>query len=258
MADEKNTADKTIVDPTNPEAQIDNPDYVKPAEAKPAEAAKDDLNLTPASVKVTVGKTGNDTIDAVGALLAERNIENADAIIANYAETGKVSLTDKATLVEELGEATAKMVINQLTDEATKIKSEGNAARNETLDYANKLFNGKDADQTWKEIQAFVKDPESGFSEADKTALRKMIRAGGMQARLAFDNIASAYHANSNTTSQADLLQGDTYVQGSFEPISSKAYAKEVKTLTAEYGYESLQVQQLKARRTQSRSNGVA
>lgn len=262
MADEKNTIDKQIVDPTNADQKIDNPDYVEPVAPKPAAAAEDDLNLTPdpkeEPKEIVVGKTGNDTIDAVGALLAERKVPNADKIIADYAESGEISLAATAELADSLGEATAKMVIDQLTKEASKLTQASTDARNETLEYANKLFGGEDADTTWTQIQAYVKDPESGFSDNDKTALAKMIRAGGYQAQLAFDKIAQVYNSDSNTSSSADLLQGDTHVQGSFKSISSKAYAAELKTLVDEHGYESPQVHALQQRRLQSRNNGVA
>ena len=261
MADELNTVDIQITDPSNPEAKIDNPDYVKPDEvvADP-KAAKAELDLTPAAepAAITVGKTGNVNIDAVGALLAERKVENADAIIAEYAKSGEVSLTAKADLVESLGEATAKMVIDQLHAETDKLVADNTKARTETLDYANKLFNGEDADTTWKQIQEFVKDPESGFTDADQSVLADMIRKGGYSARLAFDKIATVYNSDSNTTSEADLLSGDTLVQGSFTPITAKEYSAELSKLTAQHGYESAQVQQLQARRLRSRNQGIA
>lgn len=258
MADsEVNTTDAQIADPNNPDVQIDNPDYVQP---EPAVAAAKPLDLDepPVADAVVVGKTGNSQIDAVGQLLADKQVKNADKMIAEFAENGELSLAAQAELVETLGEQLASMAINQLTTEATKLREANTKARDEVLDYAMNAFGETDKDATWEAIQKFVKQPDSGFSAADRAELTKMIGKGGLSARLAIDNIKAVYDGNPNTTHQADLLQGDTMTSTNFKPISAQAYAEEVKTLASKYGYESLEVKQLQQRRAQSRNAGIA
>lgn len=261
MADEKNTTDKTVVDPNNPDIKIDNPDYVAPAApaAAPAAAAQDlDLTAAPAAEAVLVGKTGNASIDAVGKLLAEKAVPGADDMIAEFAKNGELSISSQAKLVETLGESLAGMAINQLNAEATKIKDASTAARTEVLDYMIEAFGETDRDATWAAVKEFVASPESGFSADDKAELSKMLQKGGLAAKLAIDNIVAVHTGNPNTTVTADLLQGDISTVKGFDPISAKAYSEEVSILADKYGYESLEVQQLQQRRERSRNAGIA
>lgn len=260
MAEElKNTTDETITDPNNAEAQIANPDYIAPA-AETAAPAKLDLEATPAEVvAVVVPVTGNEVLDGVGKLLAEKKVPNADVIVKEFAENGDVSLSHKAAIVDALGEAVGGMAINQLTAEASKIATANSEAKGKVLDYANTLFGGDDANTTWEQIQEYVKTPESGFSVEDRAVMTSMLAKGGLQAKLVIDNINSVYTSDSNTTIPADLLAGDTLATGaSFSPISALDYAGEVATLVAKHGYDSSQVKSLQARRERSRQQGIA
>lgn len=259
MAEEKNTTDETIVDPNNPEAQVANPDYVKPDEAvKPAEAPAT-LDLTAPATEIVVGTTGNEVVDGVGKLLASKQLANADAIIAEFAANGDVSLESKAAIVEALGDTVGEMAINTLTTEATKIATANSEARNGVLNYANEVFGGEDANTTWNQIQEYVKTPEAGFSAEQRATMTKMLAKGGFQAKLVIDNIAQTYAGDSNITVPADLLAGDTLANGAgFTPISALDYAGEVSALVAKHGYESPQVKSLQARRERSRQQGIA
>lgn len=250
----------TIPNPENPDEQIPNPDYKAPEEKQAKQAPPaEKLDLTePPPAEVTVGKTGNPAIDAVGDLLAERKVANADAIIAEFAKTGELSLSTQAKLVETLGDTTAGLVITQLTTEASKIKEASTKLRSETLDYMAKAFGETDPEGTWKAVQDFVKSPESGFTVEDKAELSRMLQKGGLAARLAIDNIVAVHTGNPNTTSHADLLQGDTLATRKFEPISAKSYSEQVGALVDKYGYESLEVRQLQQRRERSRNAGIA
>ena len=260
MAEEiVNTVDQQITDPSNPEVKIDNPDYVVPVVAPVAAENKLDLNTTQSDVQaVSVRKTGNATIDAVGALLADKKVADADQIIADFADTGEVSLTTQASLVESLGEHLATLAINQLTGEAKKLQDANTTARSEVLDYANKVFNGESADKTWTEIQDFVKSPESGFTAEDRDAMTSMLSAGGLSAQLVIDRVAAVYAKDSNTTIPADLLAGDTLATGAtFTPISALDYASELSKLMQTQAYDSPAVQQLQARRVRSQNMGA-
>ena len=259
MPEELNTTDQQIADPNNPEAKIDNPDYKAPAPAPAPAAAEQKLDLSPETENVTVRTTGNATNDAVGTLLADKKIASADKIIADFAETGEISITAQAELVGSLGDTLASLVIKQLSGEATKLKDASTAARSDVLDYANTKFNGENADTTWAEIQEFVKSPESGFSAADRTAMATMLNEGGLQAQLVIDKIAAVYAKDSNTTIPAELLAGDNTTSGtSFAPISALDYATELSTLLRTNAYDSPAVQTLQQRRLRSRNQGIA
>ena len=262
MAEELNTIDKQITDPNNPEAQIDNPNYKAPVVAPAAAEVKLDLDAAPDTAPdtavVSVRQTGNTTIDAVGALLADKKVANADKIIADFAETGEVSLATQAELVDSLGEHLASLAINQLTGEAKKLQDANTTARSEVLDYANTKFNGDNADTTWAQIQDFVKSPESGFSVADRAAMTSMINGGGLAAQLVIDKIAAVYAKDSNTTIPADLLAGDSLNTGAtFTPVSALGYANKLSELMLTNAYDSPAVRQLQAQRVRSQNMGV-
>ena len=259
MPEKLNTTDKTIIDPNNAEAQIDNPNYKAPAPVAAPAAAAAALDLAPEPTEVNVPTTGNKTVDAVGALLSEKKVPNADKIIAEFAETGEISLSMQASLVDAMGESLALLAITQLTQEATKLQTASTESRTAVLDYANTKFNGENADTTWAQIQDFVKSPESGFSVADREAMTSMINAGGLQAQLVIDKIATVYAKDSNTTISADLLAGDSLTTGAtFTPISAMDYSKELSTLMQTNAYDSPAVRTLQQRRERSRLQGIA
>ena len=254
---EPNTTDKQIANPDKPEEQIDNPDYKKPEPSTP-QAAEANLDLNKPEPTVVVGTTGNVAIDAVGKLLADKKVPNADSIISEFAKEGSLSITAQAALVDSLGDSLATLAINQLNNEATKLREVNNKSRTDTLDYAVKIFGETDADATWSAIKDFVNSSNSGFTADDRTELTKMLQKGGLSARLALDNIHAVHSGNPNTTTQADLLQGDTMTSNGFTPVSSQSYSEQVSKLADKHGYDSIEVRQLQQQRQRSRDAGFA
>lgn len=229
----------------------------KPAEGATAEDEnKGDLELGATEQETFIPPTGNKIIDDVGALLAEKKIPNADKVIAEFAETGELTLSAQAALVEGLGETLAALTINQLTGEANRLKSEGESKRKEILDYANNKFSGQDAELTWKQMKEFTETPDANISDEDRASMNKMLQAGGLQAKLVVDKIAEIYYADRRTTSSADLLEGDTYSNSTFSPLSRAEYVNELRTAVQKYGEHSPQVNELNRRRELSLERG--
>lgn len=214
-----------------------------------------DLNAPAPEAEVTFEPTGNAALDSVGKLLASKKID--PAILTEFTKTGEFSLDDKAALIEGLGEATANLVFDKLNTEVANVREANKKARTETLEYAASVFEGAKADTVWGQIQAYVRNPENGFEVEEKTQLSAMLKKGGLQAKMALDHIAKKYYSNPNTTSRADLIAGDTYVTGSFEPLTAKAYASEVRAAIQKHGEQSPQVQDLRRRRELSRNQGI-
>lgn len=214
----------------------------------------DDLSLEPDPV--TIAPTGNKEVDAISKLLETKKVAGADKIIAEFAETGEISIANQAILTDALGESVAGLAIRQLESVATNLREQGKEARKNLMEYAAKTFNAEDADLTWKQIQEFVRTPEAGFSKDDLAAMNKMIAKGGMQAELVIDKIASVYYAQETSSTPAELLQGDTYSAGSFEPLSRVDYVEQMREAVRKYGENSHQVEQLNRRRMISRQRG--
>lgn len=223
-------------------------------EAAPAE----DLTLepAPADVNIDIPATGNKVIDDVAKILVDKKIPNADSIMKEFAETGELSLSAQAALVDGLGESIAALAIKNLTGEASRLKDKGTKERTEILNYTNEKFNGSDAEKTWSELQAWTRSADSGISDEDRTVMTDMLKKGGLQARLVVDKIADLYFANANNSTPADLLAGDTHSNAGFTPISRKEYTDQLRVAVREYGEESVQVRDLNRKREISISRG--
>ena len=254
MTTPTNTTEPTapVVDPVVEPSTLDvQPDVTTPTPATDPAASKLDLDNK-------VSKTGNTTFDQVGKLLSDKGITGLDTAFAEIAQTGEVPLAMQASLVEALGDGVADLVISQLNTEVDKIKSERMVQTTATLDYAAAKFGVDKAhgQDVWKDVQTFVRSTESGFTAEDRAILTNMVQAGGLQAQLALDKIHSKFQAVQGIEQPADLLQGTTYAQTSFEPLSNREYAKEMRKIVAEHGYESRQANELRARRLTSQKRG--
>lgn len=243
-------------------AAAEKNDKTPATDDKPAaspDAAKDDLTLDeakPGDIDVNIPATGNKTIDDVATLLVDKKIPNADTYMKEFAETGELSLAAQAAMVEGLGEGVASLAIKQLSEESTRLKDKGTTERTEVLNYANEKFNGDNADNTWTELQTWVRSADSGITESDRAVMNDMIAKGGLQAKLAIDKIASLYYKDAANSSPADLLNGDTYTAAGFIPISRKEYTDQLRVAMRDHGEGSVQVNDLNRKRELSISRG--
>lgn len=235
----------------------DTPPNDPPADPPPADPPVDppkELNLDP----VEVEETGDATLDKIGALLKEKNIQNANAMLKQIVKDGELDLGHKAELVEQLGEGTARLVIEQMEGVANAAKETAKQERVRLMEYAKEVFKEEDAEATWKAVQEFARSEASGFSDAELTDMNKMLQAGGLQAEMVIDRIATVYERSTGYTQEADLLNGDAPVTSGFTPIGSREYAEQVRELIGKYGEESQQVKALRAQRQRSQQMGIA
>ena len=240
------------VPPEGTPAPVVTPPAVTPPVVEPPSV----LDLTPQAVPVT--PTGNQGFDAVGQMLGEKGIANANTIMAEFAETGTISIQAKADIMSGLGENLGIMAINQLEGTAKTMNESAKAANQIVLDYANGKFNGEDASLTWNQIQEYAKSPEAGFTAADRAAMNAMLANGGLQAQLVIDKIFEVYNADPTVSTPGTLLEGDTGLNGiTFDPLSRVDYTTELRAAVSKYGEDSYQVEQLNRRRTLSMQRGI-
>ena len=245
--------------PADPPASDDtNPPADPPAKDTPPADPPASLDLTPEPTKVSVDETGYEEFDTVGAMLGEKGVENANAIMEQFMDDGELSLENKATMIEALGESVAMMAFKQMESAATGIIDAAKADSAKTMDYANTKFGGEDSDTTWKQIQEYARTPEAGFSEADLAAMNTMLDAGGLQAELVIDRIHKVYNADPKVSVPGTLLEGDSVNTGlTFEPISRADYTAAMGKAVREHGEDSHQVRELDKRRTLSMQRGI-
>lgn len=222
---------------------------VKPVSLEPTEVKKE----------ITVASVGNDKIDSIGQLLASRGVDNAQAIMTEFEKTGELSVSSQADLVEGLGADIAKVAIGQLQEASKAIQVEVKAERTRVLSYAEKVFGTEgtqDAQLTWDQMQEFARSPESGLTTADLKAMNVMLAKGGISADLVVDKVASIYRNQPDVTTPADLLHGDSYSSGAFEPMTKADYVSKLNEAERKFGYNSVQVDQINRRRELSISRG--
>jgi hypothetical protein len=206
---------------------------------------------------VKADPTGNKTFDDVATLLADKGVADANSIFKNVAASGEVSLADSATIVAALGETLGNMVINSMVQEAANVKTQASVKSQATMDYAATKFGepGKGT-EVWAAIQEFAKSPASGLSEADRKAMTKMIRAGGLQAEMVIDRLHNRYENSGDYSQEADLIEGDSTSNVGFQPLDAATYANEIREIAAKHGYDSPQAQALQSRRQASKKAG--
>jgi len=246
-------ADPAAEPTATPEAPTEKPVAEAPPE-QPSEApAELKIDADEPPLPVEVPKTGYDEFDTVGALLAEKGLAEAPEIMDAFLETGELSLEHKAKMIEALGEGVAAMAFKQMEGTAKNIISEAKAESQKTMDYANEKFNGADGATTWKQIQEYVRTPESGFSEADRATMNDMLAQGGLAAQLVIDKVHAVYTNDSTKSQPGTLLEGDSASNGlTFEPISRADYTAAMGKAVREHGDDSPQVRELDARRMKS------
>lgn len=245
--DDAAAAEKAAADAATAVATDDKP----PAKPDADVDLKLDASTDKPKAEVTVTETGIEAFDSVGKMLAEKGVENAQEILDGFVETGEVSLAHKAAMIEALGEGVASMAFKQLEDTANAMIAEAKQESSDSLDYANKLFNGEDPQTTWGQIKEYIRTPEAGFSEADIAQMNSMLAQGGLAAKLVFDKIHAVYTADANNSVPGDLLEGDAGVSGAtFKPISRLEYTDEMRKAVNAYGEDSFQVKDLNRRRT--------
>ena len=238
-----------------PEAPVQTPEVIAPV--VPVEAAPAPTELTVDAPQV-VDATNNKVFDDIASLLKDKNVTGINDIFKAIADNGEVSLADHAKIMEALGESLGNVVINQLTGEVAGIKDAKQAKSQVTLDYAVTKFGDDPAQgaEVWKAIQDFTRTPESGFTSEDRTAMTKMLQAGGLQAELVIDRIHSRWENSSGTTQAADLIQGSTVANATFTPVSKQDYSTQMRELVNTHGYDSHQAEALRQKRATSVARG--
>lgn len=248
-----------MTDTTNPDQVVDtmvtdNQDQpITTPEVKAPEVPEGGLDLNQEAFK-PVEDTGIKAFDTVGKLLNDNKVTGAKSIMAELQETGELSLTSKATLVESLGENVAALVIDQLDGYVSTVKEAADKETNRVMVYAAEAFGdtAESAAEAWPLIQAFAQSPESGLTADDRKAMSKMLKAGGLQAEMVIDRLATLYNSNAGDEQEADIIQGDTRPNSGFTALSASEYIKQVKVAIAQHGEQSPEVDRIRAQRMKS------
>lgn len=223
------------------------------AQPAPAPAPAPEPSPAPAPVPVPAFATGNDTFDSVGKVLAKAGVDNANAVLAELATKGSISLETKAEMLAKGDPAIVELAIRQAEGELARLKGERVSEVNELKTYANGLFKGEDAELTWTQMQAFANS--QAFTPEEQATLNKLMQSKDT-GKFAINEIAARYRNSAGFSQSADLIQGDQGTAPSFTPLSKQDYVSEVRVAVQKYGEHSREVKSLRARREASMKRG--
>ena len=227
-----------------------------PAVAPVAEPVAEPTATAPSKEPSTF-KSGNESIDQVANLLADKGVSNYTDILQEAVEGG-VSLASKAALAESLGGPVAELVLKQLESEVASQKEAGSAEATRLKNKAAEAFGyaTEQAEETWEALQNFAKSPESGLSEADLKVLGDMLDKGGVQGDMAVNDLASRYEKSQGFQRVPNLMSGDGQTQSGFEPLTKATYQTAMREAQQTFGEGSREVDSLRERRTASIQRG--
>ena len=215
---------------------------------------KDDNKDLP-SVEDTKSELGK-----VTSLIEDAGLNMKEVAELVKANDGKIDLDTMLALKEKHGDAVASLIADQLDSIYQSRKAEAVARDKEIFDLMEDTFKDmteQSGEETWKELSAWAKD---NVPVETRKELNAMLSQGGLAAKLAAQELATAFRETSGAKEyqDADLLDGDSTppVGGGF--ISKQEYTMELNKLLAEghvYG-QSQKIAQLDQRRAKSLANG--
>ncbi len=186
--------------------------------------------------------------------------------VAEYAKAneGKVDLDTLVALNETHGEAVASLIVDNIKSIHTERLEAANQRDTEIFNQAKELLSdvSSDPEQTgesiWKELATWSKD---NISNENRTEINKLLAQGGLAAKLAVQELTTAFKESLGTTEfqEAALLDGDSKAISNNQDISKNEYNLELnKLLDSGHNYdESREVAALRVRRTKSLQRGI-
>ena len=218
-----------------------------PATGEPA-------SLTPSTAYTP---SGNKTIDQVAQLLVNSKFDGAQAIVNEVVQQQELSLTSKATLVDELGIDIATLVISQLESSVAAVKADGAKEGARLKQVAMERFGGDDPEKVWEGLQRFAQSPQSGISSDEKNVMNRLLSEGGSAAEMVINTLADKYEKSTGYKNSPSLMTGTSASNTSFSALTKQEYQREIGPAIAKYGESSREVTALRNRRAISISKGM-
>lgn len=175
---------------------------------------------------------------------------------------GKLDLETMVALKEKHGDVIAELIADNVTSIHKEQLDAANKRDQEVYDFVLDQFKDSVTEEdtgksVWGELSGWAKD---NVSTEHRSELNKLLAQGGLAAKLAAQELVSAFKAAQGTQEfqEAELIEGDSTPKGSGGFISKSDYTRELRELQAKghvYG-ESREIAQLDARRAKSIAAG--
>lgn len=249
-----------------PEAEAPKPEAESP---KPeAEAPKPEVK--PEETQLPEKTEDKSKLGQVTSLVEASGLDMKE--VAEYAKAndGAIDLDTMVKLKEKHGEAIASLIADQIKGIHAERTAAAQARDNEVFDQVKEMLGGlsSDPNQTgesmWQELAGWAKEETDGkpnVSNEHRKEINAMLAQGGLAAKLAVQELASAFKESIGTEEfqEADLLEADsTPASGAGGNISKSDYNRELnKLLDAGHVYgQSAEITKLDNRRAKSIARG--
>ena len=184
-------------------------------------------------------------------LLVEAGLDVAEVAKQMNNDSGSVSPELIKAVSEKHGEAVASIVLSQLQTLYTQNKNAATKQDAEVFSQVQEAFKGtteQSGEETWKELSGWAKD---NVKPDERKEINALLKQGGLAAKLAVQELITAFKGTSQETQQADLLSGDTVTSSTTVPLSRREYTMELdKLLNSGHVYgESQKIAALDKRR---------
>lgn len=258
------------VNPTAAPVQAEHtPTKVEPVEAVVEPTVTPELTETPnedtsATQEPTTPETpepeGTKTnLEQVRDLVQDAGLDVKEVATILNENKGDLTVDVLLKLKEKYGDSVASLIKDQLKAtyntqvEATKAKDK------EVFDQVKEAFKDiteQSGEETWKELSTWAK---TNVSNDNRKELNALLKQGGLAAKLAVQELTTAFKEAGTDTQDAELIEADNVSDGTVGTLDKASYDRELRALLdAGHDYDSsVEVQKLNNRRMKAINRGM-
>lgn len=199
-------------------------------------------------------------IDGVVGFVEEAGLDMRQVVQEVNENGGKVTPEILKALEEKHGVNVAKLIADQISALHDKRVEQRRQADKAVFDQVQEAFKGttdQSGEETWKELAAWA---EGNIENADRAELNTLLSGGGLGAKLAVQELISAFKSSPQYTQPIDLVSGSATGSTAKDGfITRKEYTDKLDELLRKgHNYNtSPEIKRLEAQRTRSIANGI-
>lgn len=199
----------------------------KPADNKPAASIVEDDKggKTPLEGSAT---------EQVETLLKGAGLDPKEVTRIVMENDGTVTPAVFKALVEEHGEATAKVVVDNLSQFSASAKAEVTARDEAIYSQVAKAFEGvteQSGAESWAELAAWAKD---NVPNSERQEINDLLSHGGIAAEFAVKTLIDKFKSSDSFTQPALLEEGESQDTSGIKPLDKASYDRELRKLLGE------------------------
>ena len=193
-------------------------------------------------------------------MLVEAGLQPDDTLAAIEANGGIVTPEIYKAISDKHGDGMASLIVGQMSALQATAATKTKAANEGIYTQVKEAFEGiteQSGEDTWKELSNWAKE---SLPIDKRTEFNALIKQGGMGAKLAVQELATAFKGSEGFTQPAKLLDGDNKPNASQAAMITRAeYNEQLRALLDKgHNYDtSPEVKRLQSRRTKSAQNNV-